>query len=207
ALIPFLEHDDANRALMGASMQRQAVPLLESEAPIVGTGMEKFAAIDSGDSIIADKAGVVIDVTATYVTLQLDEGGTQSFYLRKFDRSNQGNTYNQKVAVRMGDRVEVGEVIADGPSTDNGELALGKNLLIGFMSWEGYNFEDAIILNQRLVKEDTLTSIHIEEYEIDARDTKLGKEEITRDLPNVSPELLKDLDERGIIRIGAEVRP
>ena len=207
ALIPFLEHDDANRALMGANMQRQAVPLLEPEAPIVGTGMEKFAAIDSGDSIIADKPGVVTDVTADYVTLQLDEGGTQDFFLRKFDRSNQGNTYNQQTAVRVGDRVEIGEVIADGPSTDNGELALGKNLLIGFMSWEGYNFEDAIILNQRLVKEDSLTSIHIEEYELDARDTKLGKEEITRDLPNVSPELLKDLDERGIIRIGAEVRP
>ncbi|WP_029150150.1 DNA-directed RNA polymerase subunit beta [Microbacterium indicum] len=207
ALIPFLEHDDANRALMGANMQRQAVPLLRPEAPLVGTGMEKFAAIDSGDSIIADKAGVVIDVTADYVTLQLDEGGTQDFFLRKFDRSNQGNTYNQQAIVRMGDRVEIGEVIADGPSTDNGELALGKNLMIGFMSWEGYNYEDAIILNQRLVKEDELTSIHIEEYEVDARDTKLGKEEITRDLPNVSPELLKDLDERGIIRIGAEVRP
>lgn len=207
ALIPFLEHDDANRALMGANMQRQAVPLLEPEAPIVGTGMEKFAAIDSGDSIIADKPGVVTDVTADYVTLQLDEGGTQDFFLRKFDRSNQGNTYNQQTAVRVGDRIEVGEVIADGPSTSNGELALGKNLLIGFMSWEGYNFEDAIILNQRLVKEDSLTSIHIEEYELDSRDTKLGKEEITRDLPNVSPELLKDLDERGIIRIGAEVRP
>ncbi|MGO3320772.1 MAG: DNA-directed RNA polymerase subunit beta, partial [Microbacterium gubbeenense] len=186
ALIPFLEHDDANRALMGANMQRQAVPLLEPEAPIVGTGMEKFAAIDSGDSIIADKPGVVTDVTADYVTLQLDEGGTQDFFLRKFDRSNQGNTYNQQTAVRVGDRIEVGEVIADGPSTSNGELALGKNLLIGFMSWEGYNFEDAIILNQRLVKEDSLTSIHIEEYELDSRDTKLGKEEITRDLPNVS---------------------
>ncbi|NHI15587.1 DNA-directed RNA polymerase subunit beta [Microbacterium excoecariae] len=207
ALIPFLEHDDANRALMGANMQRQAVPLLESEAPLVGTGMEKFAAIDSGDSIITDVAGVVTDVTADYVSLQLDEGGTRDYFLRKFDRSNQGNTYNQKAVVRAGDRVEVGEVIADGPSTDNGELALGKNLLIGFMSWEGYNFEDAIILSQRLVKDDTLTSIHIEEYEVDARDTKLGKEEITRDLPNVSPELLKDLDERGIIRIGAEVRP
>ncbi|WP_221583713.1 DNA-directed RNA polymerase subunit beta [Microbacterium sp. G2-8] len=207
ALIPFLEHDDANRALMGANMQRQAVPLLESEAPVVGTGMEKFAAIDSGDSVIANRAGVVTDVTADYVSLQLDEGGTQDFFLRKFDRSNQGNTYNQKAVVRIGDRVEVGEVIADGPSTANGELALGKNLLIGFMSWEGYNFEDAIILSQRLVKDDTLTSIHIEEYEVDSRDTKLGKEEITRDLPNVSPELLKDLDERGIIRIGAEVRP
>ena len=207
ALIPFLEHDDANRALMGANMQRQAVPLLEPEAPIVGTGMERYAAIDSGDSVIADKPGVVTDVTADYVSLQLDEGGTQEYFLRKFDRSNQGNTYNQQTAVKTGDRIEIGEIIADGPSTDHGELALGKNLLVGFMPWEGYNFEDAIILNQRLVKDDSLTSIHIEEYEIDARDTKLGKEEITRDLPNVSPELLKDLDERGIIRIGAEVRP
>ncbi|MBP2436530.1 DNA-directed RNA polymerase subunit beta [Microbacterium amylolyticum] len=207
ALIPFLEHDDANRALMGANMQRQAVPLLETEAPLVGTGMEKFAAIDSGDLVTTDQAGVVIDVTADYVSVQLDDGGTRDFFLDKFARSNQGNTYNQKPVVRVGDRVEAGEVIADGASIDNGELALGKNLMIGFMSWEGYNFEDAIILSQRLVKDDTLTSIHIEEYEVDARDTKLGKEEITRDLPNVSPELLKDLDERGIIRIGAEVRP
>lgn len=207
ALIPFLEHDDANRALMGANMQRQAVPLIESESPFVGTGMEGYAAVDSGDSIIADKAGVVTEVSAEYVTLQLDEGGTQEFFLRKFDRSNQGNSYNQRVIVSAGERVEVGQVIADGPSTQNGELAIGKNLLVGFMSWEGHNFEDAIILSQNLVKDDTLTSIHIEEYEVDARDTKLGKEEITRDLPNVSPDLLKDLDERGIIRIGAEVRP
>ena len=207
SLIPFLEHDDANRALMGANMQRQAVPLIESEAPVVGTGMESYAAVDAGDSIIADKAGVVTEVSADYITVQLDEGGTQDYFLRKFDRSNQGNSYNQRVIVSAGDRVEVGQVIADGPSTENGELALGKNLLVGFMSWEGHNFEDAIILSQNLVKDDTLTSIHIEEYEVDARDTKLGKEEITRDLPNVSPELLKDLDERGIIRIGAEVRP
>ncbi|WP_105566414.1 DNA-directed RNA polymerase subunit beta [Microbacterium halophytorum] len=207
ALIPFLEHDDANRALMGANMQRQAVPLIESRAPFVGTGMEGFAAVDSGDSIIADKAGVVTEVSADTIVLQLDEGGTQEFFLRKFDRSNQGNSYNQRVVVSAGERVEVGQIIADGPSTENGELAIGKNLLVGFMSWEGHNFEDAIILSQNLVKDDTLTSIHIEEYEVDARDTKLGKEEITRDLPNVSPDLLKDLDERGIIRIGAEVRP
>jgi len=207
ALIPFLEHDDANRALMGANMQRQAVPLIESESPFVGTGMEGFAAVDSGDSLIADKAGVVTEVSAESVVLQLDEGGVQEFFLRKFDRSNQGNSYNQRVIVSAGERVEVGEIIADGPSTQNGELAIGKNLLVGFMSWEGHNFEDAIILSQNLVKDDTLTSIHIEEYEVDARDTKLGKEEITRDLPNVSPDLLKDLDERGIIRIGAEVRP
>ncbi|RCS58018.1 DNA-directed RNA polymerase subunit beta [Microbacterium sp. JB110] len=207
ALIPFLEHDDANRALMGANMQRQAVPLIESESPFVGTGMEGYAAVDSGDSIIADKAGVVAEVSADSVTLQLDEGGTQEFFLRKFDRSNQGNSYNQRVIVATGERVEVDQVIADGPSTQDGELAIGKNLLVGFMSWEGHNFEDAIILSQNLVKDDTLTSIHIEEYEVDARDTKLGKEEVTRDLPNVSPDLLKDLDERGIIRIGAEVRP
>lgn len=207
SLIPFLEHDDANRALMGANMQRQAVPLLRSESPYVGTGMENYAAIDAGDTIVADKAGVVVEVSADHVRLQLDEGGTRDYFLRKFDRSNQGNNYNQRVIVNAGDRVEVGEVIADGPATENGELALGKNLLVAFMNWEGYNYEDAIILSQNLVKDDTLTSIHIEEYEVDARDTKLGKEEITRDLPNVSPELLKDLDERGIIRIGAEVRP
>lgn len=207
SLIPFLEHDDANRALMGANMQRQAVPLLRSESPIVGTGMEGYAAIDAGDVIIADKAGVVAEVSAEVVTIQLDEGGTQDYYLRKFDRSNQGTSFNNRVIVSAGDRVEAGEVIADGPATENGELALGKNLLVAFMSWEGHNFEDAIILSQNLVKDDTLSSIHIEEYEVDSRDTKLGKEEITRDLPNVSPELLKDLDERGIIRIGAEVRP
>ena len=207
SLIPFLEHDDANRALMGANMQRQAVPLLRSESPLVGTGMEGFAAIDAGDVLTADKAGVVSEVSADVVTVQLDEGGTQDYYLRKFDRSNQGTSYNHRVIVSAGDRVEVGEVIADGPATENGELALGKNLLVAFMPWEGHNFEDAIILSQNLVKDDVLSSIHIEEYEVDARDTKLGKEEITRDLPNVSPELLADLDERGIIRIGAEVRP
>ncbi|MDP3950051.1 DNA-directed RNA polymerase subunit beta [Microbacterium sp.] len=207
SLVPFLEHDDAQRALMGANMQRQAVPLLRSDSPLVGTGMEGYAAIDAGDVISADKAGVVTEVSADRVVLQLDEGGTKEYYLRKFDRSNQGTSYNQKVLVSAGERVEVNEVIADGPATQNGELALGKNLLVAFMTWEGYNFEDAIILSQDLVKDDTLSSIHIEEYEVDSRDTKLGKEEITRDLPNVSPELLKDLDERGIIRIGAEVRP
>ncbi|GAA2532184.1 DNA-directed RNA polymerase subunit beta [Microbacterium mitrae] len=207
SLIPFLEHDDANRALMGANMQRQAVPLLRSESPLVGTGMEGFTAIDAGDVVTADKAGVISEVSADRVVIQLDEGGTQEYYLRKFDRSNQGTSYNQRVIVAQGERIEAGEVIADGPATENGELALGKNLLVGFMTWEGYNYEDAIILSQDLVKDDTLSSIHIEEYEVDARDTKLGKEEITRDLPNVSPELLKDLDERGIIRIGAEVRP
>jgi DNA-directed RNA polymerase subunit beta len=207
SLIPFLEHDDANRALMGANMQRQAVPLLMSDSPLVGTGMEGYAAIDAGDVVTADKAGVVQEVSAESVTIQLDEGGTQTYYLRKFDRSNQGTSYNNRVIVSEGARIEAGEVIADGPATENGELALGKNLLVAFMTWEGHNFEDAIILSQNLVKDDILSSIHIEEYEVDARDTKLGKEEITRDLPNVSPELLKDLDERGIIRIGAEVRP
>ncbi|OUE31751.1 DNA-directed RNA polymerase subunit beta [Clavibacter michiganensis] len=207
SLIPFLEHDDANRALMGANMQRQAVPLLRSESPLVGTGMEGYAAIDAGDVLTADASGVVQEVSAEVVTIQLDEGGTQTYYLRKFDRSNQGTSYNHRVLVSAGDRIEAGEVIADGPATENGELALGKNLLVAFMPWEGHNFEDAIILSQNLVKDDTLSSIHIEEYEVDARDTKLGKEEITRDLPNVSPELLADLDERGIIRIGAEVRP
>ena len=207
SLIPFLEHDDANRALMGANMQRQAVPLLRSDSPVVGTGMEGYAAIDAGDVITADKAGVVAEVSADAVTVQLDEGGTQTYFLRKFDRSNQGTSYNNRVVVSAGDRVEAGEVIADGPATENGELALGKNLLVAFMPWEGHNFEDAIILSQNLVKDDVLSSIHIEEYEVDARDTKLGKEEITRDLPNVSPDLLADLDERGIIRIGAEVAP
>ncbi|WP_306232981.1 DNA-directed RNA polymerase subunit beta [Agrococcus beijingensis] len=207
SLIPFLEHDDANRALMGANMQRQAVPLVRSEAPYVGTGMEGFAAIDSGDVITATDAGVITEVSADMVSVQLDAGGTQQYFLRKFDRSNQGTSYNHRVIVSAGDRVEVGEVIADGPATDQGELALGKNLLVAFMPWEGHNYEDAMILSQNLVKDDVLSSIHIEEYEVDARDTKLGKEEITRDLPNVGPDLLADLDERGIIRIGAEVVP
>lgn len=207
SLIPFLEHDDANRALMGANMQRQAVPLLRSESPLVGTGMEGYAAIDAGDVVIAEKSGVVSEVSADAVTVAADDGTYKTYYLRKFDRSNQGTSYNHRVIVNEGDRIEAGEVVADGPATENGELALGKNLLVAFMSWEGHNFEDAIILSQNLVKDDTLSSIHIEEYEVDARDTKLGKEEITRDLPNVSADLLADLDERGIIRIGAEVRP
>ena len=207
SLIPFLEHDDANRALMGANMQRQAVPLLRSESPLVGTGMENFAAIDAGDVILTNNAGVVSEVSADVVTVQLDAGGTEDYFLRKFDRSNQGTSYNHRVIVTAGERVEVGQVIADGPATEDGELALGKNLLVAFMPWEGHNFEDAIILSQRLVQDDVLSSIHIEEYDVDARDTKLGKEEITRDLPNVSPELIANLDERGIIRIGAEVRP
>ncbi len=207
SLIPFLEHDDANRALMGANMQRQAVPLLASESPLVGTGMESFAAVDAGDVIVAEAPGVVTEVSADHAVVKQDKGGTKTYVLRKFDRSNQGTNYNHKVRVDVGDKVVEGSVIADGPATEAGELALGKNLLVAFMSWEGYNFEDAIILSQDLVKDDTLSSIHIEEYDVDARDTKLGKEEITRDLPNVSPELLANLDERGIIRIGAEVRP
>jgi DNA-directed RNA polymerase subunit beta len=207
SLIPFLEHDDANRALMGANMQRQAVPLIKSEAPLVGTGMESYAAFDAGDVIFADKAGVVTEVSASHVIVMQDEGGSREYPLRKFERSNQGTSYNHRVIVSEGDKVAVNQVLADGPATEDGELALGKNLLVAFMPWEGHNFEDAIILSQRLVQDDVLTSIHIEEYEVDARDTKLGKEEITRDLPNVSPELISNLDERGIIRIGAEVRP
>ncbi|RRJ86734.1 DNA-directed RNA polymerase subunit beta [Gulosibacter macacae] len=207
SLIPFLEHDDANRALMGANMQRQAVPLLRSSSPIVGTGMESYSAIDAGDVVTAVNAGVVTSVSADQVIVQTDEGGSESYFLRKFQRSNAGTCYNHRVIVKAGERVEVGEVIADGPATENGELALGKNLLVAFMPWEGHNFEDAIIISQNLVKNDVLSSIHIEEYEVDARDTKLGKEEITSDLPNVSQEMLKDLDERGIIRIGAEVQP
>ena len=207
SLIPFLEHDDANRALMGANMQRQAVPLIRSESPIVGTGMESFAAVDAGDVLVAEGAGVVSEVCADFAVVKQDKGGSKTYHLRKFDRSNQGTNYNHQVRVSVGDKVAEGSVIADGPATEDGELALGKNLLVAFMSWEGYNFEDAIILSQNLVKDDTLSSIHIEEYEVDARDTKLGKEEITRDLPNVGPELLANLDERGIIRIGAEGRP
>jgi DNA-directed RNA polymerase subunit beta len=206
ALIPFLEHDDANRALMGSNMQRQAVPLVRSEAPLVGTGMEYRAAIDSGDVVIAEKAGVVTEVSADLVSVAADDGTTRTYRINKFTRSNQGNSYNQRVVVSDGDRVEKGQLIADGPATDGGEMALGRNLLVAFMPWEGYNFEDAIILSQRLVQDDVLSSIHIEEHEVDARDTKLGPEEITRDIPNVSEEVLADLDERGIIRIGAEVR-
>jgi DNA-directed RNA polymerase subunit beta len=207
AMIPFLEHDDANRALMGSNMQRQAVPLVRAEAPLVGTGMEKHAAVDAGDVVVADAAGVVTEVSADVVTVAGDDGRSTSYRVAKFRRSNQGTSYNQRVIVEEGDRVEAGAVLADGPSTDCGELALGKNLLVAFMSWEGHNFEDAIILSQRLVQDDVLSSIHIEEHEVDARDTKLGPEEITRDIPNVAEEVLADLDERGIIRIGAEVVP
>ena len=206
ALIPFLEHDDANRALMGSNMQRQAVPLVKSEAPLVGTGMEYRAALDSGDVVRAEAAGVVTEVSADLVTVAGDDGSTRTYRIAKFARSNQGTSYNQVVVVNEGDRVEAGGVIADGPATDGGEMALGRNLLVAFMPWEGHNYEDAIILSQRLVQDDVLSSIHIEEHEVDARDTKLGPEEITRDIPNVSEEVLADLDERGIIRIGADVR-
>ena len=206
AMIPFLEHDDANRALMGANMQRQSVPLLRSEAPLVGTGMELRAAVDAGDVIVNANAGVVEEVSADFITVMDDEGGRQTYRLSKFARSNQGTCSNQKPIVDEGDRVEAGQVLADGPCTEDGEMALGKNLLVAIMPWEGHNYEDAIILSQRLVEEDVLTSIHIEEHEIDARDTKLGAEEITRDIPNVSDEVLADLDDRGIVRIGAEVR-
>jgi DNA-directed RNA polymerase subunit beta len=207
AMIPFLEHDDANRALMGSNMQRQAVPLLRSEAPLVGTGMEYRAATDAGDVILADKSGVVEEVSADYVTVMNDDGTRTTYRVAKFKRSNQGTCFNQKPIVEEGQRVEAGQVIADGPCTDKGEMALGKNLLVAFMPWEGHNYEDAIILSQRLVQDDVLSSIHIEEHEVDARDTKLGPEEITRDIPNVSEEVLADLDERGIIRIGADVVP
>jgi len=205
AMIPFLEHDDANRALMGSNMQRQSVPLLRSEAPLVGTGMEYRAATDAGDVIAAEKPGVVEEVSADYITVMNDDGTRTTYRVAKFKRSNQGTCFNQKPIVNEGQRVEVGTVVADGPCTDNGEMALGKNLLVAFMPWEGHNYEDAIILSQRLVQDDVLSSIHIEEHEVDARDTKLGPEEITRDIPNVSEEVLSDLDERGIIRIGAEV--
>jgi DNA-directed RNA polymerase subunit beta len=207
AMIPFLEHDDANRALMGANMQRQAVPLLRSEAPYVGTGMEYRAAVDAGDVVVAEQAGAVEDVCADYITVAHDDGSRRTYLLHKFRRSNQGTCINQKPIVDEGVRVEKGQVIADGPCTENGEMALGKNLLVAFMPWEGHNYEDAIILSQRLVQDDVLTSIHIEEHEVDARDTKLGAEEITRDIPNVSEEVLADLDERGIVRIGADVTP
>ncbi len=207
AMIPFLEHDDANRALMGSNMMRQSVPLMRAEAPLIGTGMEFRAAVDSGDVVTASKAGVVTEVSADEVKVMADDSTYQTYSLHKFTRSNQGTSYNQKVIVSVGQRLEVGSVIADGPCTDLGEMALGKNLLVAFMSWEGYNYEDAIILSQRLVQDDVLTSIHIEEYEVDARDTKLGAEEITRDIPNVSEEVLSDLDERGIIRVGADVVP
>ncbi|MCX2754407.1 DNA-directed RNA polymerase subunit beta [Gordonia sp. 4N] len=206
AMIPFLEHDDANRALMGANMQRQAVPLVRNESPLVGTGMELRAAVDAGDVIVSSKTGVVEEVSADYITVMSDDGTRDTYRMRKFARSNHGTCANQRPIVDEGQRVESGQVLADGPCTENGEMALGKNLLVAIMPWEGHNYEDAIILSQRLVEEDVLTSIHIEEHEIDARDTKLGAEEITRDIPNVSDEVLADLDERGIVRIGAEVR-
>ena len=205
ALIPFLEHDDANRALMGANMQRQAVPLIVSDSPLVGTGMEYRAAVDAGDVLVAEKAGVVKEVSADVIETMNDDGTYTTYKLAKFRRSNQGTCINQRPLVAEGDKLKVGAPIADGPCTDKAEMALGTNLLVAFMPWQGHNYEDAIILSQRLVQEDILTSIHIEEHEVDARDTKLGPEEITRDIPNVSEEMLADLDERGIIRIGAEV--
>ena len=205
ALIPFLEHDDANRALMGSNMQRQAVPLIKSDAPLVGTGMEFRAAVDAGDVVVAAQSGVVQEVSADAVEVMQDDGTYRTYRMQKFSRSNQGTCINQRPLVVEGQRLEVGSPIADGPCTDEGEMALGTNLLVAFMPWQGHNYEDAIILSQRLVQQDVLTSIHIEEHEVDARDTKLGPEEITRDIPNVSEEMLADLDERGIIRIGAEV--
>ena len=207
ALIPFLEHDEANRALMGANVQRQAVPLLRTEAPLVGSGMEWRTAADSGIVVLARNSGVVEKVTGNSVVVRTDSGTRDAYSLLKFERSNQGTCINQKPIVKAGGRVEAGDVIADGPSTDQGELALGRNVLVAFMPWEGYNYEDAILISDKLVKEDVFTSIHIEEYECDARDTKLGPEEITRDIPNVGEDVLRDLDERGIIRVGAEVRP
>ncbi|MBR3278112.1 MAG: DNA-directed RNA polymerase subunit beta, partial [Lachnospiraceae bacterium] len=206
SLVPFLQNDDANRALMGSNMQRQAVPLLTTDAPVVGTGMEEKAAVDSGLCVLAKKDGTVSFVSSTDIAITYDDGERENYHLIKFSRSNQSNCYNQKPIVNKGERVVAGQVIADGPSTSNGELALGKNPLIGFMTWEGYNYEDAVLLSERLVQDDVYTSIHIEEYEAESRDTKLGPEEITRDVPGVGDEALKNLDERGIIRIGAEVR-
>ena len=206
-MIPFLENDDANRALMGSNMQRQAVPLLKTEAPIVGTGMEYKAGVDSGVCVLAKEAGTVAAVSADRVMIRRDgDGALDTYKLIKFMRSNQGTCVNQRPVVAYGQHVEAGEVIADGPSTDQGEISLGKNVLIGFMTWEGYNYEDAVLINEKVVRDDVFTSIHIEEYEIESRDTKLGPEEITRDIPNVGEDALKDLDERGIIHIGAEVR-
>ena len=207
AMIPFLEHDDANRALMGANMMRQAVPLLRAESPLVGTGMEYRAAVDAGDVLLAVRGGVVTEVASDLVVVKTDDGDEDIYNVDKFIRSNQGTSRNMRVIVNEGDKIAAGQAIADGPSTQLGEMALGKNLLVAFMSWEGHNYEDAIILSKRLVQDDVLSSIHIEEYEVDARDTKLGAEEITRDIPNVSEEVLADLDERGIIRIGADVVP
>ena len=207
AMIPFLENDDANRALMGANMQRQAVPLIRTESPIVGTGMEYKAGVDSGVCVLCERAGVVKSVSADRVRVTADNGDIDDYVITKFMRSNQSTCINQVPVVNRGDRVEVGDVIADGPAIKNGEIALGKNALIGFMTWEGYNYEDAVLLNEKIVRDDVYTSIHIEEYEMEARDTKLGPEEITRDIPNVNEDLLRDLDDRGIIRVGAEVHP
>ncbi len=207
ALIPFLEHDDANRALMGANMQRQAVPLLRSEAPYIGTGIEARCARDAADMLLAEDDGEVVDLDHDYITIDYDTYGEHTIGLKKFERSNQDSCISQTVRLARGDRVAAGDLIADGPSTDNGELALGKNLFVAFMPWEGYNFEDAVILSERLVRDDVLTSIHIKKYEVDARDTKLGAEEITRDIPNLSEETLADLDDAGIVRVGAEVGP
>jgi DNA-directed RNA polymerase subunit beta len=207
ALIPFLEHDDANRALMGANMQKQAVPLLRADAPLIGTGVEGRVAVDAGEVLVAENPGTIEEVSAEEIVVRERTGALTHYKLHKFMRSNQGTCINQKPVVRTGDKVQKGQVIADGPSTDQGEIALGKNLLVAFMPWEGHNYEDAIVISERLSKDDELTSIHIEEHEVDARDTKLGAEEITRDIPNVSEEILKDLDERGIVRIGAEVNP
>jgi len=204
-MIPFLEHDDANRALMGSNMQRQAVPLLKADAPLVGTGMERRAALDTGDVLLARNAGTVDYLDADQIVVQANDGNKDEYELQKFMRSNQGTLIHHKPLVRNGQKVKAGDVLADGSSTDKGEMALGKNLMVAFMSWEGYNFEDAIILSKRLVQDDELTSIHIEEYEIDARTTKLGEEEITRDIPNRSEESLRNLDDRGIVRVGAEV--
>ncbi|MEG1973192.1 MAG: DNA-directed RNA polymerase subunit beta, partial [Oscillospiraceae bacterium] len=206
AMIPFLENDDANRALMGSNMQRQAVPLLRTESPIIGTGMEYKAAVDSGVVVLAKEDGYVKRVDARNIVITDKSGVDHNYKLIKFLRSNQGTCVNQRPIVNHGDKVHAGDVIADGPATSNGEISLGKNMLIGFMTWEGYNYEDAVLINEKLVKEDIFTSIHIEEHELEARDTKLGPEEITRDIPNVGEDALKELDERGIIRVGAEVR-
>ena len=206
AMIPFLENDDANRALMGSNMQRQAVPLLKTEAPIVGTGMEYKAGVDSGVCVLAKRSGIVRSVSATEVRVTADNGEVDTYQITKFLRSNQSTCINQVPVVDRGDRVEEGDVIADGPAICNGEISLGKNALIGFMTWEGYNYEDAVLINEKIVRDDVYTSIHIEEHEMEARDTKLGPEEITRDIPNVNEDLLRDLDDRGIIRVGADVR-
>ena len=207
AMIPFLENDDANRALMGANMQRQAVPLLKTQAPLIGTGMEYKAACDSGVMVLATRAGTVESVAADQIQVRAEDGSLDTYKLQKYLRSNQGTCINQVPIVNQGDTVMERQPIADGPATDHGELALGYNILVAYMPWEGYNYEDAVLLSENLVKRDLYTSIHIEEYECDARDTKLGPEEVTRDIPNVAEDALRDLDEDGIVRIGAEVRP